>query len=92
MGATAAAVAAWATGQGWPVSTLEEDIKVKLALAEEKKAEAEEMAEHVERERGIVEEEGRKADIEHAKCDEIAQDVSEKAADAEAVRIFRRWV
>ena len=42
------------------------------------------MAETVETQRAIVEEEGRKADIEHAKCDEIAEKVSVQQADAEA--------
>jgi dynein heavy chain len=66
------------------LTTLEDDIRIKLALAEEKKAEATEMATKVEKERAIVEEETRKADAEHAKCDAIAAEVMIKQADAEA--------
>jgi dynein heavy chain len=66
------------------VAILEDDIRLKLALAEEKKAESEEMAEKVLAEKVVVEAEKEKAALEKDKCDRIAEEVSVKQADAEA--------
>ncbi|CAM9114065.1 unnamed protein product, partial [Sphacelaria rigidula] len=65
------------------VASLEENLKVMLASAEEKRAQADKMAEQVRMEREGVERETENANIEAGKVAIIQNEVSRKQADAE---------
>jgi len=66
------------------VGRIEEDLKIALVAADEKKVVSEGIAEVVAKEKAIVEKATSEASVEAAACNKIATDVGKKQADTEA--------